>query len=257
MPDSPTRVLIVEDTEAERQTLDQAFRRYPARRFETWFVEHWSQLMDPRAEVHRNPPCDVGIFDLGFSSEGLKRPSTSSMLPNFPELILCSTLLKRDALKVVYSANNDWTVVAQVFHYGAALYLHKLSTRPHQVPGEIDNLLKQRSAERRLRDSFPTLLSWLDEHRDEVRSRVRALAGADRNLLAPPPTDPSTGDGPNSSPNWHLAIIMNAANDPQIVAIGRTQLEALLLYPHKKVEAGADGLNWPREPYLHSLRMSL
>jgi hypothetical protein len=50
---------------------------------------------------------------------------------------------------------------------------------------------------------------------------------------------------------------MNATNQPQVVAIGRTQLEALLLYTHKKVEAGADGVDWPREPFLHSLRMSL
>ncbi|MFN7769530.1 MAG: hypothetical protein ACK5UC_20210 [Planctomycetaceae bacterium] len=255
MPDSPIRVLIVEDVDLERRALAQAFQRYRARRFEACFVEHWSQLIDPGAEVHRNPPCDVGIFDLGFSSEGLKRPGTSS-LPNFPELILCCTHLKRDALKVVYSANNDWTVVAQACQYGAASYLHK-STDPHEVPPAIDLLLKQHTADRRIRDSFPTLLNWLDEQRDEVRSLVRALAKADQSLLTPPRDAPAPWDGPNSPQEWHLAIIMNATNQPQVVAIGRTQLEALLLYTHKKVEAGADGLDWPREPFLHALRMTL
>lgn len=258
MSDSPIRVLIVEDIDFQRETLAQAFHDYEARRFEAFFVPHWKQLIDPNAEIHRIAPCDVGIFDLGFSSEGLKRPITSTSIPpSFPELILCATRLKRDALKVVYSANNDVTVVAQAFQYGASAYLHKGHIDPDEVPSEIDVLLTQHTAGLRLRDSFPIVISWLDDHREELRSRVRDLAKADGRLLSPPRDDSLSTVDEQLGQEWFVAIILNALHEVQIVAIGRTRLEALLLYTHKKTEAGDDGRGWPREPFLHSLRMNL
>ena len=257
MSESPIRVLIVEDESMVRDTLNKAFERYQLRRFEVLLVEHWKQLIDPRAAIHRDSPCDIGIFDLGFSSDGLKRPANLLALTPFPELILSVKLLKRESCKVIYSAYNDPMLIAQAFQYGAAAYIFKGTSLPYQVPLQIDMLLKQQTADLRNRECFPSVMNWLDGHREELRTRVRALAKADGRLLTPPLDDASFAVADNSWQEWFIAVILDAKNDPQIVAIGRTRLEALLLYTHKKTEAGDNGIDWPREPFLHSLRMNL
>jgi DNA-binding NarL/FixJ family response regulator len=254
MSDSPIRVLIIEDEPFVVETLKKAFERSRERAYTVAAIDHPSQLLRCNDTIPHGWLFDVAIVDLGFRREGVGLTS----IPRIPEAILLSRhRLKASGISVVYSAFTDPEIIVDAMRYGPVDYFSKSQVAPHELPRLIHKVLSER--ERQAMDSMQ-VIEWLETLPTDMRTQIQQMAVADGAFLANSMSGSIEPENNSPPRDWWLAIIVETNHNRErnqevkIVAVGSTQLEALLLYTHKRLEAGERGQAWPREPFLHSMR---
>lgn len=257
MSDSPIRVLIIEDQPLVVKALKMAFERSRERAYTIAAIDHPLQLLRCSDTVPHGLLFDVAIVDLGFRREGVGLTS----IPRIPEAILLSRhRLKASGISVVYSAFADPEIIVDAMRYGPVDYFSKSHVAPQELPRLIHKLLSER--ERQAKD-FTYIIEWLECLTDEMRSQIQKMGLADSAFLATSMGESNETANKHPAREWHLALIVETNQtsetnqEVKIVAVGSTQLEALLLYTHRRLEAGERGQKWPREPFLHSTRSEL
>jgi DNA-binding NarL/FixJ family response regulator len=245
MSEPECRILIADDDAEILESSKRAFLRFTKRNFQVHVIQSWGDLVDPAADIHKEPPFDVAIFDLGFPSDN--RFSFGDSKVAFPELIVTFTNLTPRGMKVVYSGYSEMELVRQAFLYGAADYLLKVQTIPASLPKEIDRLLTRQ-------EDFQRVLQWTESQPGQQQLRTRWADPRFHSATGPvPPAATGTSAIPQATPACFFALITDSNHQVEIKAIGCTALEALLRYTQNRTTAGEEGKSWPREPFLHCI----
>lgn len=203
------RLLIVDDDEGVRNSLSREFAVAQRFAFDVTAVLDMQELVTAGLD---DTEFDISIVDLGFGPMEIEHLGFIFMAQIARSALTCAEM------RIVYTGHPELHNAVRAMQLGATDFVSKAEIPPYKLVERVEGLLVERYG------------------REERNRRVYEYLGSRRNELE------------SKYPGRVVAIVIDE-NGPQIVADGRSRLDALLKYSEWRRSAPHD--RWPVVPHLY------